>query len=116
MGRPASRLRCIDCGRDYPLDEIRYECDSCSALLEVAHDLDRLKEGRDGTAWRRLFDSRLGGTGGATRSGVWRYHELVLPDLPARHIVSKPEGNTNLYASKTVQKVSRTRDASSQPH
>src|SRR2546428_7725956 len=106
MGRPTSRLRCIDCGRDYPLDEIRYECDSCSALLEVAHDLDRLKEGRDGAAWRRLFDSRLGGTGAATRSGVWRYHELVQPDLPPGHVASKPEGSPNLYASTTRQATS----------
>jgi len=110
MGRPLSRLRCIDCGRDYPLDEIRYECDACSALLEVAHDFDRLKEARDGPAWRRLFDTRLGETSGTARSGVWRYHELVLPDLPSGHVVTKPEGNTNLYPSERLQEISRTRD------
>src|SRR5206468_2692631 len=110
MGRPLSRLRCIDCGRDYPLDEIRYECDACSALLEVAHDFDRLQEARDGPAWRRLFDTRLGETSGTARSGVWRYHELVLPDLPSGHVVTKPEGNTNLYPSERLQEISRTRD------
>src|SRR2546422_8883827 len=99
MGRPLSRLRCTGCGRDYPLDEIRYECDACSSLLEVAHDLDRLKKGHDGASWRRLFESRLGASDGLHRSGVWRYHELVLPDLPPEHVVSKPEGNTNLYRS-----------------
>ena len=62
---PFSRLRCIACGRDYPLDEIRYECDACSNLLEVAHDLERLKTARDGPGWRRLFDERLG-----ARSGI----------------------------------------------
>jgi threonine synthase len=110
MERPASRLRCIRCARDYPLAEIRYECDACSGLLEVAHDFDRLKQGRDGAAWRRLFDSRLGGAGGVHQSGVWRFHELVLPDLPVDRIVSMPEGNTNLYRSKRLQEVSRTAD------
>src|SRR5882672_7073339 len=105
-----SRLRCIACGRDYPLGEIRHECDACSGLLEVAHDFDRLKKGRDGAAWRRLFDSRMGDKDSVHRGGVWRYHELVLPDLPAGQIVSMPEGDTNLYRSKQLQEISRTRD------
>jgi len=32
-------------------------------------------------------------------SGVWRYHELILPELPPADVVTKPEGNTNLYHS-----------------
>ena len=105
---PYSGLRCIGCGRVFPLDEIRYECDACSDILEVTHDLDRLGSERDGAGWRRLFDSRLGAGTGVHRSGVWRYHELVLPDLPTAQIVSKPEGNTNLYRSKRLEEVSRT--------
>ncbi len=108
MERPASRLRCIACGRDYPLDEIRYECDACASLLEVAHDLARLTSARDGPGWRRLFDERLGARSGIHRSGVWRYHELVLPDLPAAVVVSKPEGNTNLYRAPRLEEVSGT--------
>ena len=106
MDRPISRLRCIGCGRDYPLDEIRYECDACSNLLEVAHDFERLTVARDGGAWRRLFDGRLGVKNGPHRSGVWRYHELVLPDLPPEDIVSKPEGNTALYRSPRLEEES----------
>src|SRR5438552_1513737 len=105
---PYSRLRCIGCGRVYPLDEIRYECDACSDILEVTHDLERLRSDRDGAGWRLLFDSRLGARTGVHRSGVWRYHELVLPDLPAEMIVSKPEGNTNLYRSKRLEEASGT--------
>src|SRR5438552_1937980 len=105
---PYSRLRCIGCGRVYPLDEIRYECDACSDILEVTHDLERLRSDRDGAGWRLLFDSRLGARTGVHRSGVWRYHELVLPDLPAEMIVSKPEGNTNLYRSKRLEEESGT--------
>jgi threonine synthase len=110
MELPASRLRCIRCDRDYSLTEIRYECDACSGLLEVAHDFDRLRQGRDGAAWRRLFDSRLGAASGIHQSGVWRFHELVLPDLPADRVVSMPEGNTNLYRSKRLQQASGTAD------
>jgi threonine synthase len=108
MGRPFSGLRCIGCGRGYSLGEIRYECEACSGLLEVVHDLDRLKQARDGTAWRRLFDSRLGVATGIHRSGVWRFHELVLPDLPEAGIVTKPEGNTNLYRSPRLEEESGT--------
>ena len=107
-GGPYSRLRCIGCGRDHPLDEIRYECGACSNILEVAHDLDRLKRERDGAAWRRLFDARLAERSGAHRSGVWRYHELVLPDLPLERVVSKPEGNTNLYRSTRLEEATGT--------
>jgi len=107
--RPYSNLRCIGCGRDYPLGEVRYECDACSGLLEVAHDFDRLPP-VNGAAWRRLFDTRLGTVAGIHQSGVWRFHELVLPDLPAGEVVSMPEGNTHLYSSKRLQEISRTAD------
>ncbi len=105
---PVSRLRCIACGRDYPLDQIRYECDDCSGLVEVALDLDRLRREAPEGGWRSLFDGRLGVTAGPHRSGVWRYNELILPDLPAGRIVTKPEGNTNLYRSPRLEEVSGT--------
>ncbi len=105
---PISRTRCIACGRDYPLAEIRYECDACGSLLEVAHDLERLRRERPAAAWRELFDGRLGARGGPHGSGVWRYHELVLPDLPLDRIVTKPEGNTNLYRVPRLEEISGT--------
>ena len=108
MDRPVSRLCCIGCGRDYPLEEIRYECDACANLLEVVHDLELLKTVRDGPGWRHLFDERLGVRSGIHRSGVWRYHELVLPDLPAAGVVSKPEGNTTLYRAARLEEESGT--------
>jgi threonine synthase len=45
---------------------------------------------------RETFDSRLGSIEHPLRSGVWRFRELM-PDFPDDAIVSKPEGNTNLY-------------------
>src|SRR5262249_53625290 len=81
----------------YPLFEIRYACDACGDLLEVAHDRAHLEAQRDGAGWRALFDERLRVVDGPHRSGVWRYHELVLPDLDLAALVTMPEGNTNLY-------------------
>jgi threonine synthase len=48
------------------------------------------------TATRALFDSRLGARRGWAASGVWRFREL-LPAFADAEIISKPEGNTNLY-------------------
>ena len=102
----------------------RYRCD-CGGVLDVettfslpdeqatppAHPLSAFMDtSRDivpagGAPWRQLFDDR------ATKpplwsidtdealldhSGVWRYREMILP-VPSRYIVSRPEGNTNLY-------------------
>ena len=87
------KLRCIACGAEYPPQEIRYTCD-CGGLLDVEHDLDSLRE----QVSRELFDGRLGDLALPCASGVWRYRELILP-LDEGAIVSRPEGNTNLYRS-----------------
>jgi len=91
-----SVLKCIRCGKEYPLNEVRYRCD-CGDLLEVSHDLDGLD------ASRELFDKRLGSLKWPYGSGVWRYKELILP-VEDKYIVSRPEGNTNLYCSAKVSK------------
>ena len=90
------KLRCLSCGAEYPGDEVRYTCE-CGGLLDVEHELASLKVSRE------LFDSRLDKRGKDPRdplytSGVWRYRELVLP-VDESQIVSRPEGNTNLYRS-----------------
>lgn len=78
---------CPQCGRRYPLSEIRYRCD-CGEPLDITYASIQVT--------RATFDSRLGTLEAPLRSGVWRYLEL-LPPIPIAHIVSKPEGNTNLY-------------------
>jgi len=88
-----SILQCMDCGRQYRTDIVIYTCDDCGGLLDVVHDLDALRS----VVSRELFDSRLGSLDFPYNSGVWRYKELVYPDAPNDLIVSRPEGNTNLY-------------------
>lgn len=88
-----SVLKCMDCGQEYPADSVLYGCESCGGLLDVQHDLDALRR----TATRESFDQRLGALDAPYGSGVWRYKELVNPDVDDRLIVSRNEGNTNLY-------------------
>jgi len=91
-------LKCIDCGATYPLDQVRYTCE-CGGLLDVARDLEDLRE----QASRDLFDRRLGGRKLADVSGVWRFRELILP-VPEIAIVSRPEGNTPQYRSPRLSR------------
>jgi len=86
----ASHLQCMDCSATYPVDRLIYTCTTCGGLLDVVHTWEA-------PPTRELFDSRLGSIEAPYNSGVWRYKELIYPDLDPTLIVSKPEGNTNLY-------------------
>ncbi len=85
-----SNLRCMDCGREYPINAVVYTCESCGGLLDVHHSW-QVKPAR------ALFDGRLGTLDVPYRSGVWRYKELIAPDVDPGLVVSRPEGNTTLY-------------------
>lgn len=93
-------LKCInkDCAKEYSPLEIRYSCDKCGYLLEVSHNLDLLKIHR-GSDWRDIFDKRLGSQKFPYGSGVWRFFELILPDITPSKIISLYEGDTNLAYS-----------------
>jgi threonine synthase len=97
---PRASFRCIDCQTRYSLDEAVYAC-KCGGLLEVAHDPAYLRS-RSPAAWRDLFASRPYGVPGPYASGVWRFHEWVLPDLPAEDIVSLGEGGTALTHARRL--------------
>ncbi len=98
---PLSLLRCISCGKEYPLTEIRFAC-TCGSLLDVIHDLPEIKK-RFRLAvnafdpLRTFSDSRPAG-------GVWRFRELVLPDVRDEEIVSKQEGTTRLHRSRSLSR------------
>ena len=99
----ASVQVCDACGAEYDERDPRAECAACGGLLALRHP----DPAQRGAELRGLFDARLAHAApghpadarGAVRiSGVWRFRELVLP-LEASRIVTKPEGNTNLYRS-----------------
>lgn len=88
-----SILQCMDCGRQYPIDTVIYTCQECGGLLDIHHDLN----GSQAHITRDTFDRRLGSLEFPYNSGVWRFKELVYPDVAITKIVSRGEGNTNLY-------------------
>ncbi len=93
-------FRCITgCSEEYPLDEVVYRCKKCGGLLEVYHDIDRLRE-LSPKKWKELFNIRVGTTKWPYGSGVWSKKEWVCPEVDNENIVSMFEGNTNLFWAK----------------
>ncbi|MEW9699168.1 threonine synthase [Paenibacillus sp. SI8] len=92
------KLHCAECGTQLPANKFAYQC-SCGGLLEVVHDF----RDADADRLKRLFDDRLALRMSPYASGVWRYKELIAPELPERMITTKYEGNTGLYAGSDYQ-------------
>ena len=95
-----SILQCIDCGQQYPINQVMYTCEKCNGLLDVIHDFSESKTKIN----HELFDKRLGTLDTPYNSGVWRYKELIYPDLDENKIISRMEGNTNLYNLPRIAK------------
>ncbi len=90
-------FRCIaGCPGRIALTAVAYECPRCAGLLEVAHDLERLRE-HSAEEWIRLFDERYKRTTWPYGSGVWGKKEWVAPHVGDDNVVSLDEGGTNLF-------------------
>jgi threonine synthase len=81
-GRKVNALNGFSCG--------------CGGTLEVVHESLE--------ASREVFESRLSKMEGPYRSGVWRYKELIHPLIGTASIVTRLEGNTNLYRRVAVSR------------
>jgi len=84
------------CEGRYALDQVIYQCEKCGELLEVAHDVEALRD-RSAEEWKKLFDDRWMSTQWPYGSGVWGKKEWVAPGLRDEHVVSMAEGGTNLF-------------------
>ncbi|WP_437634965.1 threonine synthase [Sorangium sp. So ce854] len=90
-------FRCLTgCPGRYPLTQPIYRCPTCGGLLDVAHDIDALRD-RSPATWMKLFDERYKRTVWPYGSGVWGKREWVAPGVPDEAIVSMDEGGTNLF-------------------
>jgi len=87
-----TEFKCIRCGHIKPVDDV-YEC-RCGGLYEVHHNFGEISIDQ--------FDGKLRDIGSQWSSGVWRYKELIHPEIDPKYIVSRPEGNTNLYKRQRV--------------
>jgi threonine synthase len=88
--RPTSWQVCLACGREAPELDPHPRCAACGGLLEIEHRPPSLTTDE----LRARFTERRGQRPGALASGVWRFHEIVMPS--ATDVVSHPEGNTPL--------------------
>jgi threonine synthase len=92
-----AHFRCIaGCPDEHALDQVLYRCPRCHDLLEVAHDVERLRA-RSAAAWIKLFDERYLRTQWPYGSGVWGKKEWVAPHIRDENVVSMYEGGTNLF-------------------
>ena len=97
-------FQCVQgCERRHELNEIIYRCTKCGNLLEVKHDVDRLKT-RSAAAWMSLFEKRYMRTAYPYGSGVWGKKELICPNIDNGNIVSTYEGGTNLFWAERLGK------------
>lgn len=80
-------LRCPETGTTYPASRVDFRGPT-GVPLDVHFT--------PASVSRTQLDARLGRMPAPLDSGVWRYHELVQPDLPLDAVVSRPEGNTPL--------------------
>jgi threonine synthase len=87
-----SIFKCIHCGYTKPVDDV-YVC-NCGGLYEVIHSFEEV--------CLDFFDDKLHDIGSSWGSGVWRYKELIHPELDQKYIISRPEGNTNIYKRQRV--------------
>ncbi|KQB34846.1 threonine synthase [Acidiplasma aeolicum] len=75
---PYSILKCPVCGSEYQIERNSYVCDRCGNILDVIQkDIANFKK--------------------TSMKGVWRYKEIVHPVLNNNQIITKMEGDTNIY-------------------
>ncbi|MBI3330315.1 MAG: threonine synthase [Nitrospinae bacterium] len=84
------------CGERYSLYEVVYRCKKCGSLLEVAHDIEALRD-RSAQEWKDLFDARYMRHAYPYGSAVWGKKEWVCPTIDEANIISMYEGGTNLF-------------------
>ncbi|WP_337860519.1 threonine synthase [Ferroplasma sp.] len=81
-----SVLKCFACGSEYNINRNKYTCDKCGNILDVFH-----------------YDMEYTTT---KLKGVWKYKNLIHPSISNEKIITKGEGNTNLYNSSRISKYS----------
>src|SRR5580700_6362370 len=110
MSRYRAVFRCFaGCGGEYPLTQPIYRCPTCDGLLEVAHDVEALRD-RSAAAWMKLFDDRWMRTQWPYGSGVWGKREWVAPEMPDDCIVSTSEGGSNVFWAERLGREIGVRD------
>src|SRR6266700_1589274 len=97
-------FQCIaGCPAHYSLQDIIYRCPCCGNLLEVRHDIERLRQ-HPPAYWKNLFDTRFLRNQWPYGSSVWGKKEMVCPEVDNTNVVSTFEGGTNLFWAERLGK------------
>ncbi len=84
---------CIGCGAHYDIYDFVYTCPECRSLLKIENlNFDRYRD-IPPERWKEIFDSRKNTTL-PELSGIFRFHELILPIVPLEDIIYLGEGQT----------------------
>ena len=84
---------CIGCEAQHSLDEFYYTCPSCGSLLKLLdRTFDELKQ-IPGNIWREIFDGRRS-SNLPFLSGIFLFHELILPSISPEEVIYLGEGHT----------------------
>ena len=97
--------RCLKCRKTFGIQRLHYTCPDCGAVLLI-HDrnFDALQQ-IDGPTWRRIFDYR-GMLNIPALKGVFRYHELIAPQISMEAVLYLGEGHTPIVeANAALRKV-----------
>ncbi len=84
------------CDERYSLYDVVYRCKKCDSLLEVAHDMEALRD-RAAQEWKDVFDARYMRHTYPYGSAVWGKLEWVCPTIDPENVISMYEGGTNLF-------------------
>ncbi len=97
-------FQCIEgCEGTYDLNEVIYSCTKCGSLLEVEHDIEKLKT-VSGAKWKKLFENRYMTSEWPYGSTVWGKKEVVCPNVDNNNVVSTYEGGSNLFWAERLGK------------
>lgn len=103
------KLYCSHCGAEQTVraesaEEQASHWEELTCTCGGAWEIHRSLAGLDGEELRRLFDERLALRSGLYASGVWRYRELIAPELPVEKLIYRGEGNTGIYELDALAK------------
>ncbi len=92
-----SWYQCVrGCETRYSIFDVVYRCEKCGGLLEVAHDMDVLRQ-HSADEWKDLFTRRTHTQEWPYGSGVWGKKEWVCPQINNENIFSMYEGHSNCF-------------------
>ncbi|MCK4926118.1 pyridoxal-phosphate dependent enzyme [Candidatus Aerophobetes bacterium] len=80
----ATKLRCLRCGKEYPL-LMKYNCSKCKGILDVEYDYEAMKKKEIGSHLSIRKDK-----------GMWKFRDF-LPIRNKESIVTLREGDTPLF-------------------